>query len=764
MKKLFILLKTIFLISNLNAQKYIILSKDGQRPESGLPQNILDEAVCFDFSYRNGSTSVYQFRQHIRDNYTYPDKNTLADSVIIYVRGGTYYDIYMTWTESHPDYPLKIVAFPGERPIFDGRKLVNGEPSNDTHRNGFFLLDKEGKTNYTLEGLTIRNYETKAVTFSSSTSQPNRNNYVIDCTFERIGTEYPDTLTSDFGFSALGFTNSNDNKIIGNTFSYLKNKEIKGRMHAIYLASSSDNQIKDNFIEMCGDDPIRIRNASNNNIITGNHIDRSGIKAFVSDWYNSSNSEVQSHGTILKDNVFTFPHPDNFEFNPIKLFQNNVDNGSSSHGYSDQGNNKVIGYHGDLEKITAVATGDVSGDGIDEIFVAFKYKEITKIVRSQSEKGNHLSKVIYYAPPFYDDWVVNAMVVDDFDNNGTPELITAFNTNDLSQVFRGDGINSALNLGKVYENTWWHVEALTSGDLDNDGIPEVITGYNASSLCEVKRGNGVSSLGNFGKLFQDENMRIKAITSGDFDGDHSREIICSFDNQGVTEAYRGDGISETYGATNLGKIYEHSWWEIDALSAGNFDSDTRDEVFTVYNGSSLTNVKRGNGTSSLGNLDKLFEHQWWQVSAISTGNIDSSGQPKLVTAYYSPSKIELKIGDGINKAGNLARIYENYNLSNPERIQSSSARLANEEVVTALDEPITTNIKFHPNPAKDYIVVKNAFGCQLTMSNTKGKTIMEKVIEEDDIIIPLNDLQSGIYYIHLKSNEKLVVNKILIEE
>jgi len=749
MNKFLILAIFTIATSSLFGQNYIIVSQDGLRPTSGLPQEVLNNAVI--------KTTLTAAHDYIKDHLC-SDSVTLIDSTTVYVRGGTYFFESITWNESHPEKPLKIIAYPGEKPVFDGRELINGTPDDNDPRNQFFKLEKPGSTNYTLDGLTIRNYESKAVVFKSNGAH-NGNNTVKNCTFERIGTSYASGDNIDFGYSALGFTNSNNNLILNNTFSYLNNKKKISRIHALYFSNSSNDTIQDNFIEMCAGDPIRVRNGSNNNLIENNYIDRSGLNAFVSDKHDST--EAMSQGTTLKDNIFTFPHPNNEV--TLKLYRNNVDPELSEQGYTDLGN-KVIGYHGDLEEVTAMTTGDVSGDGIDEIFVAFRYREITKIVRSESEKGNHLSKVIYYAPPFYDDWVVSAMVIDDFDDDNTPELVTAFNTDDMTQVHRGDGVSSATNLGKIYESTWWHVVALTSGDFDENNIPEIITGYNAPSQSEIKRGNGVTSLGNYNKLFESTTKKVISITSGNFDGTGSKEILSSFDDQGQAEVYRGDGLTELSGATNFGLVYDHSWWNVDDLSSGNFDSDSKDEVITVYNGTSLTNIKRGNGISSLGNFGKLFEDDdWWIAKKVAVGNIDYSGQPKVITAYHAPTQVEVKIGNGITNSGGIDKIYANYNLGYIPSPWARTMTNQEDEVSTTEKQELIQEIAIHPNPASHYLRLLGVNDTNIKITNILGTVVLEEQFNKEQVNIDVSSFKSGVYIISFEKGTQKFYKRVIIE-
>ena len=75
------------------------------------------------------------------------------------------------------------------------------------------------------------------------------------------------------------------------------------------------------------------------------------------------------------------------------------------------------------EEIVDMTSGDINGDLIDELFVAFNYGNFTKLVRTEPNKPPYLSKVIYktkYAR-------IGAIEMNDFDGDGVDEIIMGLN-------------------------------------------------------------------------------------------------------------------------------------------------------------------------------------------------------------------------------------------------------------------------------------------------------------------------------------------------
>ncbi len=142
------------------------------------------------------------------------------------------------------------------------------------------------RTNYTISGLEITNYET-AINFAGDRDHRERSNggnEIRNNVFVNIGQiaragAPPST-------AVIRLVNSDDNVIAQNRFIHIVNLEGCAHLHSIYVAhNSTGNVIEDNvFEDSCGD-AVRFRDGSHSNLVRGNTFIDAWAKAPVSDWY-----------------------------------------------------------------------------------------------------------------------------------------------------------------------------------------------------------------------------------------------------------------------------------------------------------------------------------------------------------------------------------------------------------------------------------------------------------------------------------------------
>lgn len=226
------------------------------------------------------------------------------ERVSIEVAPGVYQGQRLVVRGNRHGIPLLITSGAGGRAVFDGGGF-----------GGVWMkinAQKGQQLDLTIQRLEVRSYET-AVDLRGSRVDPDAwvggvkimNNY-----FNSIGDiASPDAEPAT---AAIRLVNSDRNRISGNRFSNIRNREKCGRLHAIYLAhGSSDNVIENNtFEDSCGD-AIRLRDGSNRNVVRKNRFVDAWAIAPVTEWYcnpskrtdcTSVKGECPSNGTVIKDN------------------------------------------------------------------------------------------------------------------------------------------------------------------------------------------------------------------------------------------------------------------------------------------------------------------------------------------------------------------------------------------------------------------------------------------------------------------------------
>jgi len=206
-----------------------------------------------------------------------------SGAVTVEIAPGRYHLQQVEWTHFPPDGLTIRWAMPGERPIFDGCG-----PDDDPCPGGAFLRFEAAAgemTDVDIEGLHIERYQ-RGVYFRGDREDPagfNGGNRVADCVFSEIGNAYNISVGNAFG--AVTLTNSRGNLVVGNRFERLLNFFEFGLLHGVYLAHySDDNIVRDNVFDIVSGDGVRIRDASDRNLIEGNRFTKAGLYG-VGEWY-----------------------------------------------------------------------------------------------------------------------------------------------------------------------------------------------------------------------------------------------------------------------------------------------------------------------------------------------------------------------------------------------------------------------------------------------------------------------------------------------
>lgn len=223
-------------------------------------------------------TAVKSLQRAFNIAYRYVKEG--AHRVTIQVLPGRY--VQQSVTIGRPpaaaDFVVQGTRSGTERPVFDGQK--NG-------RTWFVLKAKDQNgAKFRFADLEVANYFT-AMSFEGDREDPGRylsNNAIERMVFRNIGQLYSNN--PEFSTAALRFVNARDNIVKDNRFINIRNRRGCYALHAIYLAHhSSGNRIEGNLFQNACGSPIRVRDASNNNIVEGNVFRAIEYDALFDEWY-----------------------------------------------------------------------------------------------------------------------------------------------------------------------------------------------------------------------------------------------------------------------------------------------------------------------------------------------------------------------------------------------------------------------------------------------------------------------------------------------
>jgi len=79
------------------------------------------------------------------------------------------------------------------------------------------------------------------------------------------------------------------------------------------------------------------------------------------------------------------------------------------------------------------------------------------------------------------------------------------------------------------------------------------------------------------------------------------------------------------------------------------------------------------------------------------------------------------------------------------------------------DSKFENTVSLYPNPTTDFITVSNVNNATITINDIHGKVILEKNNYSKNERISLQNIDRGIYFVKIKSNNKIAIKKMIIE-
>jgi hypothetical protein len=312
----------------------------------------------------------------------------------IVVHDGIYPREVISWSpdKTFAHNTVRVVAGPGERPVFDGTGTTTSFVSVWT--------SFQRGTNLVFDALTIRNYQQAfSLKGGNDSRQWGGNNTIQNCVMSEIGDRRDDGSADSWG--AMVWEYQRENLVQNNVFYDVYNdaKDHPGQIHAIYLShGSSRNTIRNNFVHNGSHDPFRFRDGANDNVVVGNYVDRAGGWAPVTRYRETYSREQAVSGNQIQDNLFLYGQG---ESNLTSLVDACFDNpGGGSHEVTcgadefqvDSITRQFLRYTRSSVAldVSAVALGDFDGDGRTEAVAAMASVRRCR-ARSQVEARRDLS-------------------------------------------------------------------------------------------------------------------------------------------------------------------------------------------------------------------------------------------------------------------------------------------------------------------------------------------------------------------------------------
>ncbi|OLE66625.1 MAG: hypothetical protein AUG09_06560 [Acidobacteria bacterium 13_1_20CM_2_68_7] len=305
----------------------------------------------------------------------------------------------------------------------------------------------------------------------------------------------------------------------------------------------------------------------------------------------------------------------------------------------------------------SLARADVNSDGIDDLIAANRSSNSVSVFLGSS--GGSFGPPMNFGSTRFDFRGPSAVVVDDFDEDGHPDIAVALEGSDNLIVLRGSG-DGTFEFpdrfgGRAVGD---RPRSMLGGDFDGDGREDLVVVNSRSDNIFLLFGNGDASFG-------DPSLPLTLSTFpdyvavGDFNADGQDDLAVSYFYGGLSVLLgQGDGKFGPEDLFNVG-------WNPTFVATGDFNKDGRVDL-AVTSSALLSEYDGGFVSPLLGNgVGEFFNPPYHSPAgnypvSLAVADLDGDGVQDLAVANYGgfdsiPDTVSILhgLGDGTfaNKAG-----------------------------------------------------------------------------------------------------------------
>jgi hypothetical protein len=226
-----------------------------------------------------------------------------------------------------------------------------------------------------------------------------------------------------------------------------------------------------------------------------------------------------------------------------------------------------------------VATGDLNGDGVDDIIVGAAQGGKTNVM--VYDGATFAQMFHFYAFPesgAKDKRIGVSVAAADVNNDGHADIVVGAQAGWLPLVRVFDGTNGTqLHQFLAFTHDYRHGVNVAAGDINKDGFSEIVVGSGAGSLVKVFNGNTYDQMYSFNPFKTINNRRGVYVAIGDVQGSDDLEIIAGTGGGVGAEVRVFDAMNGDY----VDQVFEDRDMKV-AIPVGVYDwnQDGTDEVIS----------------------------------------------------------------------------------------------------------------------------------------------------------------------------------------
>ena len=282
---------------------------------------------------------------------------------------------------------------------------------------------------------------------------------------------------------------------------------------------------------------------------------------------------------------------------------------------------------------TSVTLGDVNGDGRLDIVTANSNSTNASVLLGTG--GSAITATFSPQQTFATGTGTSSVALGDVNGDGVLDMITANQTSNSASVLLGNG-NGTFQT-KVEFATGVKPRFVTLGDVNDDGRLDIITANRDSNNISVLLGNGNGTFQTQATFATGTSPRN--VTLGDVNGDGILDIITANRNSDNTSILlgNGDGTFQTQQTFATGLQPQSG-------TLGDANGDGKLDIITANFSSNTTSVLLGNGNGTFQTQATFATGT--NPRSVTLGDVNADGKLDIVFANASSDTASVLLGNG----------------------------------------------------------------------------------------------------------------------